>query len=208
MPAFDRIARPLKTTAALAIIAAAIVWMSSSIYGLVERINESREIMPPAYAAGPVSAPPAPVPQESSARPPASPEPVAKAIPTPSAKQDEGVPPPPKPHDFRDDYHSRLCPGVVGKEIHISPTEETYPVNLTVGCFSPLIYIPKEWGTWAIQLDGEWIAYTVGTIGTWGPIDRDNFNALYYWSADPTSSSTNVRLQGEGSATIYHFKKK
>ena len=210
MPAFDRFARPLKTTAALAIIAGSMVWMSFSIYGLVARVDESRAAVLPIYSDGAIRSPEPAAPKESSTPQPA--EPSAKAIPTPSVKQDEGVPPLPKLHDFRDDYHNRVCAGGLdaANEIHIDPTKaDHYTVKLTPGCFSPLIYVPKEWERWTFQVDGDgWIGYVLGSIGTWGPMTPEamqaNKSESYIW----TPENSRIRLQGDGSATVYKFKTK
>ncbi len=189
---------------------AAMVWMSFSIYGLVRRVDESRSAAMPVYSDNAMHSPEPPVRKEAST--PSLPEPPAKAISTPTVAQDEGVPPLPKPHDFKDDYHNRVCPGALdaANEIHIDPTKtDHYTLKLTPGCFSPLIYVPKEWERWTFQMDGDgWIGYVFGSIGTWGPMTPEQLQASrsqsYLWMPD----NSRIRLQGEGSATVYQIKTK
>jgi hypothetical protein len=208
MPAFEQMVRPLKNTAALVIIAAAMVWMSLSIYRTVKRANEGREEVPRGHSGGLVRSSEAAARKESPS--PRAAEPAAEVVPNPTVKQDEGVPPMPKPHNFRDDFRNRVCAGGLDQanEIHISPSEDSYTLKVTPGCYSPLVYVPKEWESWTFQTDGEWVAYTLG-IGEWGPLKSADFEfgKMRSFMADPSYRQNPVRIQGDGSATIYKIKK-
>jgi hypothetical protein len=206
MPAFDRFARPLKNTAALAIIAGSMVWVSFSIYGLVMRVDESRAAVLPISSDGAIRSPEPAARKESSTPQPA--EPSAKAIPSPSVKQDEGVPPLPKPHTFRDDYHNRICADGwdADKELRIG-ADVKVTVKLAPGCFGPRVFIPKDWNWWNFQLDagGKWIAYIFpdSWLGAIGPFDPDGFLAK---QSSQWQWQESVRFQGDGSVTVYKMR--